>query len=184
MNRLDARGLGAQLRHLTGDQVAAGCRSLDLSASRQPVTIGYGGSAGRVAVVYDPGGSGYPRRTMTRLGEEMVSRGYVVELLRQRFNDEARKAAHPHRGGSLQRPAALAGGDHPPSGCGQGQLRAGSSSPPTCGRCSLEGRLQRVQGARGVLPAHLHHRGPAAPAGRSPEEALASGDGGATRSKS
>jgi len=59
---------------------AAGCGSRDLAASRQPVTIGSGGSAGRIAVVYDPGASGYPRRTMTRLGEELASRGYVVDL--------------------------------------------------------------------------------------------------------
>jgi hypothetical protein len=59
---------------------AAGWGSGDLPASSQPVTIGSGGSAGRVAVVYDPGASGYPRRTMTRLGEELASRGYVVDL--------------------------------------------------------------------------------------------------------
>jgi hypothetical protein len=58
----------------------AGCGSRDLAASRQPVTIGSGGSAGRIAVVYDPGASGYPRRTMTRLGKELASRGYVVDL--------------------------------------------------------------------------------------------------------
>lgn len=60
--------------------VAAGCGSGDTDANRHPVSIGSGGSAGRIAVVYDPGGSGYPRRTMTRLGEELVSRGYVVDL--------------------------------------------------------------------------------------------------------
>ena len=59
---------------------ASGCGSGEPSASRQPVTIGSGGSAGRIAVVYDPGGSGYPRRTMIRLAEELASRGYVVYL--------------------------------------------------------------------------------------------------------
>jgi hypothetical protein len=58
----------------------SGCGSGELPASRQPVTIGSGGSAGRIAVVYDPGGSGYPRRTMIRLAEELASRGYVVDL--------------------------------------------------------------------------------------------------------
>lgn len=59
---------------------AAGCGRGKLSASVQPVTIGSEGPAGRIAVVYDPGGSGYPRRTMIRLAEQLVSRGYVVDL--------------------------------------------------------------------------------------------------------
>ena len=59
---------------------AGGCGSGDTDASRLPITIGSGGSSGRIAVVYDPGGSAYPRRTMTRLGEELASRGYVVDL--------------------------------------------------------------------------------------------------------
>ena len=72
--------LGTVALALVVGVAASGCGSGDADASRQPVRIGSGGSAGRIAVVYDPGGSYCPKRTMARLGEELASRGYVVDL--------------------------------------------------------------------------------------------------------
>ncbi len=58
----------------------AGCSSWDLPVHQDSVVMGEEGGSGRVAVVYHPGGSGFPKRTVARLGRELVRRGYVVTV--------------------------------------------------------------------------------------------------------
>jgi len=58
----------------------AGCKSWDLPVHEDPVVMGVGGGSGRIAVVYHPGGSSFPKRTVARLGKDLVLRGYVVTV--------------------------------------------------------------------------------------------------------
>jgi hypothetical protein len=59
-----------------------GCQSTwDLAVRSETVTVGTDGASGRIAVVYHPGGSPFPKTVVTRLGEELASRGYVVDLM-------------------------------------------------------------------------------------------------------
>jgi len=58
-----------------------GCQSVwDEPISSEIISLGAGGLAGRVAIVYHPGGSSFPRNVMMELGETLASRDYVVDI--------------------------------------------------------------------------------------------------------
>lgn len=57
-----------------------GCKSWDMPAHKDSVMLGSDGSSGRIAIVYHPGATGLTESMVTRLGEELVSRGYAVTL--------------------------------------------------------------------------------------------------------
>jgi hypothetical protein len=58
-----------------------GCQSVwDEPVISDMISLGTGGTAGRVAIVYHPGGSSFPERAIIGLAEELVSRGFVVDI--------------------------------------------------------------------------------------------------------
>lgn len=67
---------------LTATLLCVGCQSIwDRPVASSPVTLGTDGTAGRIVVVYHPGGSSFPTKVATQLGEEAARRGYIVDLM-------------------------------------------------------------------------------------------------------
>lgn len=52
----------------------------DRPKSEAPVSMGGGSSAHSIAIVYHPGGTGFTRGTMMKLGEKLAARGYAVSI--------------------------------------------------------------------------------------------------------
>jgi hypothetical protein len=52
---------------------------LDRPRNDAAVTLG-SGSAGSIAIVYHPGGSGFTKKTITKLGDTMAAKGYKVTI--------------------------------------------------------------------------------------------------------
>jgi flavodoxin len=53
----------------------------DRPKSEPPISMGAGPQTRRVAIVYHPGGTGFTKGTVMKLGEELAARGYAVSIL-------------------------------------------------------------------------------------------------------
>ncbi len=59
---------------------SAGCETWDMPVYKDPVVLGSDGSSGRIAIVYHPGATAFTESMVTRLGQELASRGYIATL--------------------------------------------------------------------------------------------------------
>jgi hypothetical protein len=83
----------------------------DRPRSEAPIVMGGGSSSASIAIVYHPGGSGFTKKIVTRLGEDLAARGYAVSIMTahpgRAFDQKSYRAlilASPVYGGEIRPP--------------------------------------------------------------------------------